>query len=424
MNNNMNVFVRIFFIIVIGLLTACDEIREIAPTVKPTLTTFSLIDTKNYYTSPNNFIAIDTKLMLKSSGYSAIKVISAPQFGKYSFTKTGFLVYKSDSTKNEVTEVLIYKMMNGDPAKDMRDTILINITSNDSKIPCNAGAIPDFFMVKANTPTVLDVLKNDRFCNAIVDSTSLAILEKPFLGTAEIKNNKIVYTPKSNLYQDDILFYQICTGGSNPVCRIVGVRLDVEGKWCKNMLIPDVLVLDKFDTTTHKIKVLDNDKICENYSRKSLKITMNPQFGKAIVNANYEIEYTQTAQKEVNDFLEYTIYDKNGDNPQKMFAEIFIKALPSCRVYAKNGEMELSASQLKENEMEIPYKLFIASCVNVKSVTVETQPTYGTIRVEDKKLLYKLKQYDGKEHEDQLKYVVTSTNGEILKANFTIRIKK
>ncbi|MBB6002094.1 Ig-like domain-containing protein [Arcicella rosea] len=420
----MRIFVGIFFIMVLSLVVACDEIREIAPTVKPTVTTMSLIDTKNYYTPPNNFIAIDTKVLLKASGHSSIKIINAPQYGKYSFSKTGYLIYKSDSTKNEVTDFLIYKMMNGNPTKDKRDTIKVNITSDHSKMPCNAGAIPDFFTVKLNTPTVLDVLKNDRFCNAIVDSSSLAILDSPNFGKAEIVHNKIVYTPKSNFYQNDIFFYQICTGGSNPVCRIVAVRIDIEGTWCKNILIPDVIVIDKYDTSTQKIQVLENDKICDNYDVKSLKITTNPQFGKAIVNANSEIEYIQTAKQEANDLLEYTIYDKNGANPQKMFVEIFIRAIPTCKAYAKNGEMELSASQVKEAEIEIPYRLYISGCVNIKNISIETQPAYGMIRIEDKKLLYKLKQQDGKEYNDQFKYVVTSTNGEIIKANFTIRIKK
>jgi len=417
----MRIFVGIFFMMVLCLVCACDEIIEVEPAIKPTTTTISLIDTKNYYTPPNNFIAIDLKVLLKSSGYTSIKIESAPQYGKYSFSKTGYLIYKSDSTKNEVSELLIYKMTNGNAIK--RDTIKVNITSDNNKIPCNAGAIPDFFTVKVNTPTVLDVLKNDRFCNAIVDSSSLAILDKPAFGTVEIIKNKIVYTPSSG-NQDDIFFYQICTGGSNPVCRIVGVRVDVEGTWCKNILIPDVIVVDKYDTSVQKIKVLENDKICDDYDIKSLKVSINPQFGKATVNANSEIEYSQTIKQEANDLLEYTIYDKNGNNPQKMFVEILIRTIPACKAYVKNGEMELSASQVQSSEVELPYRLYLASCVGVKSITIETQPIYGMIRIEDKKLLYKLKQQDGKEYTDQFKYVITTTNGEILKANFTIRIKK
>jgi Bacterial Ig domain len=420
----MRLFLGIFFITVLSWIWACDEIKEVAPTTKPIDSTVTLIQNKDYYSPPNNFIAIDTKVLLKSSGYASIKVENTPQYGKISFSKTGYLVYKSDSTKNEVTEVLIYKMMNGDPTKDKRDTLKINITSDASKIPCNAGAIPDFFTIKVNTSSILDVLANDRYCNAIVDSTSFQIIDKPVFGTAKIENNKVVYTPRNNYDQNDIFFYQICTKGTNPVCKVVGVRINIEGTTCRNILVPDVIVIDKNDTTSKIIKVLGNDKICDNYDPKSLKITSQPQYGKAVINTKAEIVYTQTSKKEGNDLFEYTIYDKSGANPQKMLVEVLIRTMPVCKTYIKNGQMEISASQLKDAEVEIPYFLYASYCTEIKDIKIESQPTYGMIRIEDKKLFYRLKQQDGKEYNDQFKYVVTTTNNEILKANFTIRIKK
>jgi hypothetical protein len=47
------------------------------------------------------------------------------------------------------------------------------------------------------------------------------------------------------------------------------------------------------------------------------------------------------------------------------------------------------------------------------------------LRIDGKKILYKLKSpTDLKERNDQFKFIVTTSNGETLKANFTIRIKK
>ena len=87
--------------------------------------------------------------------------------------------------------------------------------------------------------------------------------------------------------------------------------------------------------------------------------------------------------------------------------------------------MELSVLQIKDTEIEIPYSLFIASCVEIKGVNFDGQPVFGVLRIEGKKILYKLKfSVDLKERVDQFKYTVTTSNGETLKANFTIRIKK
>ena len=420
---------NLYNILVVSILMfsswACDEIKQV-PEPKIFIAETPLNSTTVLYTQSNNFVAFDTKNLLnKSLGFTSLKIENTPQFGKMNFNKNGLLIYKADSTKAEATEILIYKALNSDSNKDKRDTLKIIITSDFSKTPCNAGAIPDVFPVKINTPTILNVLRNDRFCSSILDSTTLEVIEKPLLGTAMVENNRIKYTPKTGSEADDYFLYKICTGGTNPVCMIAGVRVDMQGNACKSLLIPDFLIVNKNNANTQIIKVLDNDKICDNYDKKSLKITIQPRFGKVIVNNNQEIEYTQTANKVTLDELEYSIVNKDGKNPLRMLVGIVIKETPVCKADAKNGEMELSVTQTKDKEIEIPYGLFVAPCVEIKEVNFEKQTDFGTLRIDGKKIFYKLKSStDLKERNDQFKFIVTTANGETLKANFMIRIKK
>ena len=404
---------------------ACDEIKQV-PDPKIFVVETPLNSTTVLYTQSNNFVAFDTKnLINKVQGFTSLKVETSPQFGKMSFNKSGLLIYQADSTKAEGTEILIYKALNTDTNKDKRDTLKIIITTDFSKTPCNAGVIPDAFQIKINTPTLLNVLKNDRFCSSILDSTTLEVIEKPLFGTTIIENNQVKYIPKIGSVLDDFFLYRVCTGGTYPVCMIAGVRVDIQGSACKTFLIPDLLIINKNNANIQIIKVLDNDKICDNYDKKSLKITVQPRFGTAIINKNYEIEYTQTANKAALDGLEYSILDKDGKNPLRMLVEIYIKEVPTCKAESKNGEMELSVSQIKDKEIEIPYSLSVAPCVEIKEINFEAQPTFGTLRIDGKKILYKLKSpTDLKERNDQFKYIVTTSNGETLKANFTIKIKK
>ncbi|MEY4538935.1 MAG: hypothetical protein RLZZ306_692, partial [Bacteroidota bacterium] len=415
---------KIYKILVISTLIfsswACDEIKEV-PEPKILTAETPLNNTKIIYTQSNNFVAFDTKNLLnKTQGFTSLKVESTPQFGKISFNKNGLLIYKADSTKAEATEILIYKALNADSKKDKRDTLKIIITTDFAKTPCNAGAIPDNFPVKINTPTILNVLKNDRFCSSILDSTTLEVIEKPLLGTAVVENNRIKYTPKTGSEADDFFLYKVCTGGTSPVCLIAGVRIDVQGNACRSFLFPDFLVVNKSNANVQIIKVLDNDKICDNYDKKSLKISVQPRFGKAIVNNNQEIEYTQTANKPALDELEYSIFDKDGKNQLRMLVGVVIREIPVCKPDAKNGEMELSVTQTKDKEIEIPYVLHVAPCVEIKEVNFEKQTDFGTLRVDGKKIFYKLKSStDLKERNDQFKFIVTTANGETLKANFT-----
>jgi hypothetical protein len=124
--------------------------------------------------------------------------------------------------------------------------------------------------------------------------------------------------------------------------------------------------------------------------------------------------------------LEYAVTDKDGKVTLRMLVEIYIREIPVCKSDAKNGEMEISAAQIKETEFEIPYNLSVTSCTEIQSVNFEKQPTFGTVRADGKKLFFKLKTsaLDGKEHNDQFKYIVTTNKGETLQANFTVKIKK
>ncbi len=409
----------------IFLVWACDEIKQV-PEPKPFIVEIPLNNTKISYNQSNNFVAFDTKNLLnKAQGFTSLKVETIPQFGKISFNKNGLLIYKADSTKAEGTEILVYKALNADSNKDKKDTLKIIITSDFSQIPCNAGVIPDIFPVKINTSTILNVLKNDRFCSSILDSTTLTVIENPVLGTAIVENNRIKYIPKAGFEADDFFLYRVCTGGTTPVCMIAGVRIDIQGNICRTILVPDLLIIsNNNNNNTQTIKVLDNDKICDNYDKKSLRITVQPRFGTAIINKNYEVEYIQTTNKAPIDGLEYSISDKDGKNPLRMLVEIYSKELSTCKAESKNGEMELSVLQTKGNEIEIPYSLFVSSCVEIKEVNFEAQPLFGTLRIVGKKILYKLKlSTDLKERSDQFKYTVTTAKGETLKANFTIKIK-
>lgn len=406
------------------LLWACDEIKSV-PIPNPPIPEVPLVSSKVLYTQSNNYVAFDSKnLLSKTLGFTSLKVESSPQFGKLTFNKNGLLIYKADSTKVEGEELLIYKALNTDIQKDKRDTLIIIITADATKIPCNAGVIPDFFTVRMNTTTTLNVLKNDRFCNAILDSTTLQVIENPLFGTATIERNRVKYVPKSGSENDDYFLYKVCTGGASPMCMIAGVRVDIQGINCRSALLPDLLIINKTDNNTQTIKVLNNDKICDNYDKKSLKITVQPRFGKAVVNKNQEIEYTQTANKVGIDGLEYAIADKDGKNTLRMLVEIHIREIPVCKSDTKNGEMEVSVAQMKETEFEIPYNLFVTKCTEIQSVNFEKQPTFGTVRADSKRLFYKLKPSDGKEHNDQFKYIVTTNKGETLQANFTVKIKK
>ena len=69
--------------------------------------------------------------------------------------------------------------------------------------------IEDTVTTFLNTPIIIDVLLNDVAGTNAIDPASLFITSAPLHGTADIIDNKIVYTPDGVYSGTDNLIYQI-----------------------------------------------------------------------------------------------------------------------------------------------------------------------------------------------------------------------
>src|ERR1041384_2776429 len=83
------------------------------------------------------------------------------------------------------------------------------MAADSTRIPCNAGPIPDWYRTAENQAIRMDVLKNDRFCDATVDLASLEIGQQPENGKLAVENGKITYTPNAGFNGFDYFFYKV-----------------------------------------------------------------------------------------------------------------------------------------------------------------------------------------------------------------------
>lgn len=130
-------------ILLVGLLSACDEIKDDIKPVVPTNNTAMLWDNRTLYTTPNNMGIISVKDFLKNAIGNALKIEKNGTFGKAYFSANGnFIIYFPDSTVSEATDLLVFKVMNVDTKKEKKDSVWVKIVSNTERIPCNAGVVP------------------------------------------------------------------------------------------------------------------------------------------------------------------------------------------------------------------------------------------------------------------------------------------
>ncbi len=420
------------------LLCGCDQILEgVIPAFSQYLDT-PLVDARTYYTTPNNYVVITLKDFLKKIGAESFRLTKNARLGNCTISSDGkFMLYLPDSSVTEAKDFVVLKTVDIISKQETVDTINFQITSQLSAIPCNAGTISDFYKYwNSGQAITLHVLANDLFCNAIVDSSSLAITLEPKNGTAVVKNNRIVYTAPKEYDGSDLLYYSVKLKDDAGTILSAAVRLDVRGsseRLCEVRLVPNIYFMPKNQTQSLVMSVLDNDKLCYSYPSSSLKITNVPSFGKAEINANAQIVYTLNANllpltnASVYDSLYYTLNDLSGKVSAPVKVKIVLEQPPTCVEKASNGKMEVSASVVGQQAFEIPYSVYLSTCVDVLAVSVITEPKYGTLSISNnKKIYYTLKKSNltaGQEQEETLSYVVYTTSGNALTAKMQLKIK-
>lgn len=427
-------------VFLIGALGSCDRIQsDVVPNPIVDISG-ELLSNRVFYSDPKSTIAFDLKDFLKETKANSLTVVRNGELGKtLILSPQSLLLYQADSSVNVADDYFVLKTTNTESSKSRLDTFKIKINTDISALPCNAGAMPDFFEINnigtSSQSFVLDVLKNDRYCNAILDSTSLQVVFKSVRGSLDVKNNRIVYTPPVGYDGTDFFLYKICTAGAKPVCRIVGVRLEVEGtgkKTCVTTLLTDIWGMNATDTTAQYIDVLKNDKLCDNIDRTSLKVSIKPKYGTIKVNSSNVIEYKliptllPSNQKINEDVFAYTVTNKEGATSPNVPVTIRLKE-SSCQPDVNNGVMEVKESTLLGGaSVSIPYYLNMTECTRVGSLSVTRQGQYGTVSVVNgQQLVYKLNndlKDKGKNREDNFIYQLKTLEGKIFSVNFKIRI--
>jgi len=421
---------------VVSLLLGCDEIKKDVVSITPVNTQPALWDIHTLYTAPSNMVTINVKDFLKNMTGHAIKIEKNGAFGKAYFTTNGkFIVYVPDSTVSDATDMLILSVVNLDTQKQVKDSIWVKVTNNWDKVPCNAGVMPDLFhCLNKGTECVLDVLKNDRYCNAILDSASLQIAFDPLFGSAVVKNNRIVYTPKKDYDGPDLLFYRVCSAGTQGICMTAAVKLDVEGslvRTCTTSLLPNYYVIPS-NSPKVQLDVLSNDNLCSTYNANTLKITKWPKYGTASVN-NGKIDYEPATSSfpgyltQIDDYLEYTLFDKYGVASPSVWVKVSQIRAITCDAKFDNGVMEVSETIVQATPFEVPYQLYVSSSAEIASISISEQGSHGTAYVKGTKIYYQISAWDkdkGKDRDDQIKIKLTTIQGKELSANFKIKIKK
>ena len=300
---------KLFFLfILIACIFACEKTGvDTEPTIVvsdpnlPGITTEA--NQSIFYTWQGNDVAVDISTLPNLGNVTSITIIEQPKYGTAAFTNN-FLFYSPDESVVEADDQAVVEIKTTNKPT-IKEVYFFKIKAKNTDIPCHTGALSDKFDIEEKKSVVLDVLKNDNFCDATTYIIgSLKVVVAPKKGKINIKNDKIEFAPDVNFDKgNDNFVYEISVKDSegkilrrSAVSNIAIVEKNTSGgSNCKMQLIDDVIAVSlntPFDTIS--INPLDNDKLCNTPNLGKLEILANQQslkFGTATVTNTNTIVY-------------------------------------------------------------------------------------------------------------------------------------
>ncbi|RRB04876.1 Ig-like domain-containing protein [Larkinella rosea] len=401
---------------------ACDRIaQDMAPGQGD-------VDTEEieYYTLPDQQVAIDLTSISGLSAVTTLYVTQTPRLGNARFNGSGLLVYTPHSTFVVGEDQFAVSTAN---ATKLAKSFRINMAPDSARTPCNAGPIPDYYRILENQPISMDVLKNDRFCDATVDLGSLEVQQQPENGKVAVENGKILYTPNPGFNGFDYFFYKVKAvfpQKNRTFLSPVKIAVGDPFKDCKIVLKDEEVYWKQwFITDSLRIPVLSNDQLCK--SRPDLPITISkaPTKGTAKVAKNNIVTYYPSNGFTGNDEFTY----KRCENGECLEATAHISINTpdaTCALTARNDKGQVSAATLSpdpKKRMIFIYPLGNdAVCAPLQSLTIIDNPSGVDLDVwPNGVILYRPPvNYTG---EFQFKYELTDVKNNKSSATVSLAIK-
>ena len=360
---------------------ACDRIaQDAAPGPNG-------VDTEEieYYTLPDQQVAIDLTSISGLNSVTTLYITQTPRLGNARFSGSGLLVYTPYSTF--VVGEDQFAVSTGKETRLAR-SFRISMAADSSRIPCNAGPIPDWYRTAENQPITVDVLKNDRFCDATVNLASLAVQQQPEHGKVTVENGKVSYTPTAGFNGFDFFFYKVkAVFPQRNRTFLCPVRISVGDPYkdCK-ILLKDEQVYWKqwFITDSLRIPVLANDQLCKSRYDLPVTIVKAPGKGTARVLKNNTVLYFPTNGYTGEDEFRYRRCDA-GDC-QEATARISVTSPDAdCALTARNDKGQISAAILPvDPKKRVVYIYALGNdrvCTPLRSMTITDNPSGAALDV-------------------------------------------
>ncbi|WP_048753330.1 cadherin-like domain-containing protein, partial [Crocosphaera watsonii] len=224
----------------------------------------------------------------------------------------------------------------------------------------------------------INILDNDNDVDGSLNVDSIIITTEPNNGTVEVNNHgTVTYTPDENYHGDDSFTYTV-EDNEGLISNTATVDLKINSINDEPIAVDDIVITD--EDTPITINILDNDNDVDgSLNVDSIIITTQPNNGIVEVNNDGTVTYTPNNNYNGEDSFTYTVEDEEGLVSNEATVNITVNAVNDKPV-ANNDTVETDEEiavtiNILDNDNDID------SNINPESIVITTQPTNGTLEV-------------------------------------------
>lgn len=182
----------------------------------------------------------------------------------------------------------------------------------------------DSVLIGKNQVVLIDVLNNDSDPDGDINLNTIQVVGTPQIGIFSIINNKIQYTPSTNICGFDSIKYRL-QDANLELSNIATIYIEITCFNLAPITFDDNLVIN--EDQTDSINAFDNDRFTDG-PNINMSISSLPQNGTASITKEGMLTYTPNLNFDGKDTLQYSFCDDDPTNPLCDTAYVYIHINP------------------------------------------------------------------------------------------------
>lgn len=355
-----------------------------------------------------SFIDLNSRVQTNVPARAALT--TQPRYGKITDLGKGILQYTPAVGNNKGRDDFEFTLYTTGNEIIERDTIVIVIENDSTKLPCNIYPRADYVYAAGLDSVSIDVTINDIICGGPVN---LSIFQPdntfpPEFGTAKTFGNKIKYTRGPSFSTGDKIIYKL-TAAYDTTRHAYGVVYITADSACNFRLKDDYFTFNEYALDSLiTLPVFQNDSLCHAISQYQVNVKSPPIHGQVFpVPDGFRYNVPASATLPLDDYFTYEFCKDAICKTARVTVTIKRDSVILCQLLAREDTIDISG-----NNIPLMYMGVLANdsiCGELKSLEILKPPAYGVSAVAGNEISYQ--RDPEQEKDDHLEYEICNSQG-------------